>query len=86
MLDKLIEEGEKVRQSCCKNGETVGNYLDGEDYEKWIAKCIMFMEKNHKGETLTKRFISASEQAVGNGPEFYDTMMGILKAIKDFEV
>ena len=80
MLDKLIEEGERVKKTCSKD-----NCIGGEDYEKWIAKCILYMEKEHKGESLTKRFLEAAERAVNNYESFYDTMMGILKACKEFE-
>ncbi|HOP74277.1 MAG TPA: hypothetical protein PLC07_04360 [Bacillota bacterium] len=40
MLDRLIEEGEKIRQTCVKEG-MMSQYLTGENYEKWIAKCTL---------------------------------------------
>jgi hypothetical protein len=84
MLDKLIDEGAKVRQSCI-HGSGYEAYMTGEDYEKWISKGILYMEKEHPKETLTVKFIKASETAVGNGPEYFDKMMGILKALKEYE-
>lgn len=85
MLDKLIEEGVAVRQSCYTPKSTYGgDYLSGEAYETWIAKCIFYVEENSKSATLTQRFLRAAENASGNGPEHYNTMMGVLKALKEF--
>ncbi|KFM92964.1 hypothetical protein [Paenibacillus macerans] len=84
MLDKLIAEGEQVRKTCASQGMT-GDFLSGEDYEKWIAKGILFMERTYPGDTLTKKFIEASNKAAGNSVAYYDTMMGILKALNEYE-
>ncbi|MEC0231302.1 hypothetical protein [Paenibacillus alba] len=84
MLEKLIQEGEQVRQTCAQDG-MVGQFMVGEDYEKWIAKCTLFMERTYPKETLTQRFIEASKKAVGNSTSYYDTMIGILKALNEYE-
>ena len=83
-LEDLIIEGEAVKISCFKNTSS-GGYLHGEDYEKWIAKATLYMERNYKDSSLFSRFISASEQAIGNGLKYYDTMIGILKAIAEYD-
>ncbi|NRS15833.1 hypothetical protein HP398_05215 [Brevibacillus sp. HB1.4B] len=84
MLEKLIQEGEHVRQTCAHDG-MVGQFMNGEDYEKWIAKCILFMERTYPKETLTQRFLDASKNAVGHSVSHYDTMIGILKALHEYE-
>lgn len=84
MLDKLIEDGEKMKSVSLHQSEfTPGGYMKGQEYEMWIAKCVIFLEREYTGQTLTKRFLEASERAVGNGVEHFDKMMGILKAYKE---
>lgn len=83
MLDKLIEEGENVRKTCVREG-MVGEFITGEEYEKWKAKCVLYMEQKHKGETLSSRFLETSKNADSDIAHF-DKMMGILKAYKEFE-
>ena len=91
MLDRLIEEGEQVRQTCIQrekvNSHMTFSYITGENYVKWISKCILFLEETYPGRTLTMRFIQASTNAVGahGGEGYLNTMTGILKGIKEFE-
>lgn len=79
-IDDLIKEGEEAKVKCLK-----GNIISGEDYEKWIAKSILFMEKKYPNQTLTKKFIETAKNANGNFNNCYDIMMGILKAYKEME-
>ena len=81
-LKDLIQEGESVKASNTKTGMS-GDFITGEEYETWIAKCIIFLE-NHEGDfspTVVERFVKASEKAVGNSVKLYHTMIGILKAL-----
>lgn len=84
MLEKLIREGEEVRKTCTKQG-MAGEFVDGEDYEKWITKGILFMERTYPNETITKRFVEASKNASGQSVSRLDTMLGILKALNEYE-
>lgn len=84
-VETLILEGEGVINTVGKNGLYGETYYDGEEYEKWISKCIIIMDKYFKESKLYKKFITASERAVGNGKEHYDTMIGVLKAINEGE-
>jgi hypothetical protein len=84
-LKDLITQGEEVKKNNSKEGLYGSEYLTGEDYELWIAKCIIFLD-NHSLEfnkTLIEKFKKASEKAVGNGLEHYNAMMGILKAFDE---
>lgn len=85
-LEELISLGESVRKTCAKKSAYgISEFLSGEDYEKWIAQGIMYMEKNHKDSPLFDRFMEASKTASGSDVSHYDVMMGILKAIKDYD-
>ena len=93
-LNDLISEGMMVYQKCChhiEDGDGVvmigfpDNYIDGEDYEKWIAKCVIYMEKNHTDSALYGQFLETSKNAVGKDKTYYEKMMGILKAIQEME-
>lgn len=85
MLKKLIDEGEQIKQNNLKPSTIGSDYISGEEYEKWIAKCIIHLENNlgiYSSE-LVERFKKASEKAVGNSVSHFHTMMGILKAFEE---
>ncbi|OKP95399.1 hypothetical protein [Paenibacillus sp. P46E] len=85
-LDQLIAEGEGVRTSCFEVGAYgVGGFLTGLPYEEWISKSIYYLEDNCDNATLLNRFRTAATNAAGNDTKHYDTMMGVLKALKAFE-
>jgi len=44
----------------------------------------LYLEDHHKGTTITDRFLEASKSAVGNDIRYYETMIGILKALKEY--
>lgn len=85
MLEQLIQEGEALKGEI---QEGMGYYfLSGENYEKWIAKSILFLERKYPDNTLTNRFLEASEEAAkGNDVKYYYRMIGILKALSEMEV
>jgi hypothetical protein len=83
MLDKLIQEGEQLK-SQFHQGMGL-ELLSGEDYEKWISKCILFLEKNYSKTSLLTRFLEASKNAAGNDTSHYYAMLGIIKGIKEME-
>ena len=87
MLDRLIAEGDEVNKKCIRRYEMLCAVIGGEIYAKWISKCILFLEKNYPKQTLTKSFIEASTHMVRayGGVDRFDTMIGILKGIKEFE-
>lgn len=82
-IRELISEGEKVIKISGKNSLYDKPYYDGEDYQKWISKCSIFMEMNFRNSEQYKEFLEASKSALGNGKEYYDKMIGILKAINE---
>lgn len=84
-LDKLIAEGEEVRKECSQDG-MIGKFVTGEKYELWIAKAILYLDgKDGINFTLLERFNNAAKEAVGNSDSHLNTMMGVLKALKEFD-
>lgn len=82
LLKQLITEGEQVKARNIKSG--VGfNYISGEEYTNWIAKCVIFLQRGNYNKEMTERFIAESKTANGNDAKHYDTMMGILKAFDE---
>lgn len=86
-LEELISEGEEVKHANIQESSMGGHFISGEDYERWITKCIIHLENNlgNFSQTIIDKFIKASEKAVGNDVGYYDTMIGILKALKETE-
>jgi hypothetical protein len=83
-LDDLIAEGEVVRKECTQDG-MVGKFVVGEKYELWISKCTIYLDKNKILKSLEDKFKEAAKGAAGSSDKHLDAMMGILKAIKEFE-
>lgn len=84
-MKNLISDGESVIQ-ISKNVDMYGiEYFSGEEYEEWINKCTYFMEKYFRDSNLYDNFINASKKAVGNGKRYYNTMIGVLKAVMESE-
>ncbi|MEA5023917.1 hypothetical protein SDC9_15165 [bioreactor metagenome] len=81
-IKSLISEGEQVKQRNTKQG-VVGQFVTGEEYERWIAKCVIYLQRSNYNSEMTNRFIEVSKKATGNGVEHFDTMMGILKAFDE---
>ncbi|ARJ38026.1 hypothetical protein SporoP8_03425 [Sporosarcina ureae] len=90
VVDKLIEDGQIVVERNKEPAMYGGCYVTGVEYEEWIAKVIFLMEDNKENvpEFLYKRVIEAANNAVGNGTDHFDRIIGILKSLserKDFQ-
>lgn len=83
IIDNLITEGEVIIEKAVTSGLYGIPCYKGEEYETWISKCMYLMENYFKDTDWYNKFQSASKNAVGNGKEYYDTMIGVLKAIKE---
>lgn len=88
-VTNLIEQGEKVVRENYHSSD-FGEYISGVDYEEWIAKVIFFMEDNkEKFPTfLYERVIEAAGNAVGNGKQHFDRIIGVLRTVgerQDFQ-
>lgn len=80
MLDQLLEQAKGIKPA----GENYGiPFYGGVEYEKWVAKGILFIEGSYGGTQLKERFIKASETS--SQPGSFDTMLGILQGLKELD-
>jgi hypothetical protein len=84
-LNDLILGGKEISKEKFRENAGYGDYFIGENYEKWMCKCILYLENNHKNSALYERFIEISKNAGGNNQSYYDKMMGILLALKEWK-
>jgi len=84
MLEQLIHEGEEIKRYVKKI--TSGQYIKGEEYIKWITKCIIFLERNYTNSAVTKRFIHESENSTDNNAKSYNVMLAIMKGLNESEL
>lgn len=80
-LVELIEEGKNVRNRNIKNEGRYGEFINGLEYETWISKCTLFLSQHYNENLLFNKYLEASQNAVGNGSGYFDTMIGILQAL-----
>ncbi len=83
IVESLILEGQAVIEIAEKKGLYDMVYYDGEEYQKWISKSKIFMEKNFRDSQQYDEFLQASKNALGGKKRNYDEMIGILKAIRE---
>lgn len=84
-LDSLIKEGEEVilkARSALNRPYTI-EVFKGAEYEMWISKCELVLHKYFKDDPIVNKFKDASSKAVGNGKKYYETMRGVLMALRD---
>lgn len=81
-LNELINEGNDViDKSYHAGGEFIGSYYDGELYEEWISRCELFLYNYFSRIPLVNKFKEASKEAVGNDKSYFETMIGVLRAL-----
>lgn len=81
MIKKLIEEGKTLKE-CMHEADLSPAYMEGVEYEAWVAKGILFLEKNYPKSSLTAKFKSNAES---NYASNYEKMLGILIGINEIE-
>ncbi|GAA0313699.1 hypothetical protein GCM10008967_00230 [Bacillus carboniphilus] len=86
-VEKLISNGQEVVNRNKQPGIYSDSYVSGVEYEEWIAKVIFFIDDNRKNipEFLYNRVIEAAKDAVGNGTEYFDRIIGVLKSLSERE-
>ncbi|PEY63935.1 TIR domain-containing protein [Bacillus thuringiensis] len=81
-LLKLIEEGRLVRTKCYHaDPEGIHDYIYGEEYISWMYKCEFFLKKEINDPKIIDDFTQATKLANGNGPKYFEQMIGMLEAI-----
>lgn len=58
-------------------------YIEGQEYEIWLSNCEIILDKYFASYPLRSKFKHASNEAVGNGLEPFNKMIGVLTALKD---
>lgn len=80
-INDLIQEGEGLTKYIVNDG-IMPEYLSGIEYETWVSKCVLFLEKNFNNSFLTERFKGlVGKKYVTN----FNEMLGTLKGIKEIE-
>lgn len=81
-IDELIEEGDRVKTSCYR-ATSLGGHFAGEDFDKWLYECKIFVNA-HCGDTEIQKQIS---DAINNAHEIgggsYNKIMSYLKALRN---
>lgn len=79
-LNELINRGNDViNQSCF--GVDGYTYYSGDLYKQWISECEVFLDNFYPGQGIVRKFKQAGSRAVGNGSEYFNEMIGILKVL-----
>ena len=81
-IGEVIEEGIAIKKKCTKSGD-FGLYVHGESYEHWLMFCTRYLQQIYPEDPQTIRFEEIAKKANGNGINKFDTLIGILNAIKE---
>lgn len=84
ILEKLIEEGESLKQEL-KINDWGGKVLEGEDLERWCAKSVLYMDDYSDNEFLRNKVKENARDLTENGYKKYIAILGILKAIYEYK-
>ncbi|WP_089608060.1 hypothetical protein [Bacillus cereus] len=84
MLESLITLGETL-ESEAKEGMAY-KFFDSVNFETWVSKSILYLESYYPQSSITKKAISKMSSLNSNtNYEFYNFLLGSLKAINEFE-
>lgn len=84
-IDELIKEGYEIKKSSMKNGY-VGKYISSEKYQHWLEYCTRYLQQIYPNDIQTDRFAEIAKKANGNGEEYFNSLIGILNAMKEIPV
>jgi len=80
-LDQLIEEAEGLKSEA-KEG-MVGKILPLEDLERWVTKCVIYIDENGENAFLNQKVQENAKDLAKNGYQKFSTILGVLKGIKE---
>lgn len=83
-IDELIEEGFEIKRECIKSGYA-GPYISGEKYQYWLVYCTRYLQQYYPSDAQVNRFAEVAKRADGNHEKNFNTLIGILKAIKEIK-
>lgn len=80
--EAMIKQGETIKVSCLQKSEYVPDYLEGEAYEIWMNKALLFGEKYLVGSPLYEEYKNAySSRKNSYGTSSFDDIIAILKTV-----
>ncbi|MDX8367848.1 hypothetical protein [Cytobacillus sp. IB215665] len=84
---ELVELGKLVAERNKKPAMYDGYYITGAEYEEWISRVIFYLHDNKDKfpDFLYEKVTKAAEQAVGNGPEYFNEIIGVLTVAAERE-
>ncbi|MBF7150025.1 hypothetical protein [Bacillus toyonensis] len=84
MLENLIKLGEALKGEV--NQSMDKNYLGSVNFEIWVSKSVLYLEKEYKNSLVTEKIKSHyKEMDSSQYYVFYQMLLGSLKALQDFE-
>lgn len=81
-IDELIKEGYEIRKSSVIKGYA-GEYMNSEEYQHWLEYCTRYLQQIYPKDIQTDRFSEIAKKANGYGVEVFNSLIGILNAIKE---
>lgn len=81
LLD-IIEEGLRISERCKVPGYT-GFYYEGQEYDNWLQYSKRFLLSNYPNDPQTSEFVEIANAASGNGNQYFNKLIGILKAFDE---
>ncbi|OOR10824.1 hypothetical protein BW897_20920 [Bacillus cereus] len=84
MLENLIKLGEALGTEVKQSMDT--KFCESVNFEVWVSKSILYLENYQKGSLITEK-VKARYRGIENinNYDFYQFLLGSLKAIRDFE-
>lgn len=83
MVDELLKSGEALESEA---SESMGfKFFESVNFETWVSKSILYLENYHKGSVLTEKAREGYKKLNrNNNYEYYQSILGALKASKEF--
>lgn len=82
-ISELIDIGVVAANSCRKRND-YEEYYHGQQYEEWLSLAIRFVTTNFPEDVDSNRFRVIAENANGFGDGKFHSLIGILKALKEY--
>ncbi|MGI8282098.1 toll/interleukin-1 receptor domain-containing protein [Bacillus mycoides] len=79
-LQTLITSGETVKNNNFVRGD-IHDFIHGSQYVEWIQRCKIFLRQNVQDQEFIKEFSGFADKANGNGLNYYESMIGMLKSL-----
>lgn len=85
MLEKLIEEGQKLEKSQYDLMGVPNECYEGVEFEEWSSKVALFFHEQSDSAVKSKILDMYSKLNKKNSANFVNTALGALKALKEMQ-